>query len=78
MTFGQVEVTASSERSEAVLLHGERGALRVAYDPWQVRPSVELLRDVDLADGPRDVRRVRFALREPARKAQIRLRIEAV
>jgi hypothetical protein len=71
MTFGEAEITPPMVR-----LRGERGALHVSYDPQIVTPSVETLRGVDLYGGPRDVRRIRFALLQPAREATIRLRIE--
>lgn len=70
-TFGQAEVGPSE-----VLLRGERGALRVSFDPDVVTPRVELVEKVDLALGPTDVRRVVFAFTEPREKGTIRLRIE--
>jgi len=70
-TFGQVEVA-----SAWVLLRGERGALRVAFDADVVVPRVELVKDVDLAEGATDVRRVLFAFSKPAQEGTIRLRIE--
>ena len=71
ITFGQAEIGAT-----AVMLYGERGALRVLYDPDVVTPRVEVVEDVDLAEGPVDVRRVIFALSRPAQTGVIRLRIE--
>jgi hypothetical protein len=72
-TFGQVEVG-----SEAALLSGERGALRVLFDPDVVAARVDVVEDVDLAEGPAEVRRAVFALREPTQSATIHLRIEPV
>jgi hypothetical protein len=72
-TFGQVEVG-----TDAALLSGERGALRVLFDPDVVAARVEVEKDVDLSEGPADVRRVVYALREPAQSATIRLRIAPV
>jgi hypothetical protein len=71
MTFGEAEVAPP-----VVVLRGERATLRVRYDTETVSPSVDQLGDVDLFEGPRDVRRVRFALSPPALEATIRLRIE--
>jgi Heparinase II/III-like protein len=70
-TFGEAEATPDS-----VLLRGVRGALRVYFDPEVVVPQIETIEDVDLAEGPADVRRVIFALSEPAIEGCIRLRIE--
>ncbi|HZO86789.1 MAG TPA: heparinase II/III family protein [Chthonomonadaceae bacterium] len=70
-TFGQVEIGA-----DAVLLRGEHGALRIGFDAATVTPRVEWVPQVDLAEGPRDVQRVVFALSEPAREAVIRLDIQ--
>jgi hypothetical protein len=70
-TFGLVQVGPSS-----VLLQGEKGALRVTFEPGVVSPRVELEKDVDLALGPADVRRVILAFHQPLREGSIRLRIE--
>ncbi len=70
-TFGQAELEPSS-----ALLRGERGALSVNFDSALVTPRIEVEKEVDLAEGRRDVRRVIFALKEPAREALVRLRIE--
>ena len=67
-TFGEVELGDS-----AVLIKGEQGRLHVAYDEDMVRPRVDVVEEVDLATGPRDVRRVVFALLEPQQHAIIRL-----
>ncbi len=71
ITFGRVDMGASE-----VTLRGERGALRVRFDPDVVSPRVEEVRDVDLAEGPADIRRVVFAFAEPREEGTIRLRIE--
>lgn len=70
-TFGEADASPDS-----VLLRGIRGALRVFFDPEAVVPRIETLEDVDLAEGPADVRRVVFAFLEPAREGTVRLRIE--
>ena len=70
-TFGEAEVYPDS-----VLLRGVRGTLRVFFDPEVVEPRIETLEDVDLAEGPADVRRVFFAFPEPVREGTVRLRIE--
>jgi len=70
-TFGKAEASPDS-----VLLLGVRGALRVFFDPEVVVPRIETIEDVDLAEGPADVRRVIFALSEPAQEGSVRLRIE--
>ena len=59
-----------------VTLHGESGALRVEFDGSAVRPRVELMKQVDLAEGPTDIRRVVFGLAKPAREDTIQLLIE--
>lgn len=71
ITFGEAEVSPTS-----VLLRGERGALRVYFDPESVVPRVEVVEGVDLAEGPADVRRVVFALQDRAQEGSVRLRIE--
>lgn len=45
----------------------------VHYDPAIVIARAEIVEDVDLATGPRDVTRVIFALSVPARMARVRL-----
>ncbi len=72
-TFGQVEVAHDS-----VTLRGQRGALRVRFEPSVVALTVDAVKGVDLAEGPTDVRRVIFALSKPATSGVIRLRIEPV
>ena len=70
-TFGEAEASPDS-----VLLLGVRGALRVFFDPEVVVPRIETIEDVDLAEGPADVRRMIFAFSEPAQEGSVRLRIE--
>ena len=70
-TFGEARIFQDS-----VLLRGVRGALRVYFDPETVVPRTETIEDVDLAEGPADVRRVIFALSQRAREGSIHLRIE--
>ncbi len=70
-TFAAVELEPSS-----VMLRGERGRLRVHFDPNSVAASVVTEKDVDLASGPRDVHLVHFTLNAPAPAATIRLIIE--
>jgi hypothetical protein len=69
-TFGAVQIGP-----DAVTLTGERGALRVGYDAAVVEPRVERVEQVDLAEGPADVNRVVFALRQPQPAGVIRLEI---
>jgi hypothetical protein len=71
ITFGVVEVCPSSVR-----LRGERGTLRVFFDPDVVRARVEVFEEVDLAEGPADIRRAVFAFTDPAQKGSVILRIE--
>lgn len=70
-TFGRAEPAGEG----ALVLRGERGALRVDYDPAVVAPRVEVIPDVDLAEGPTPVTRVHFALRQPMREATVRLEL---
>lgn len=72
-TFGGVELGDG-----AVLLKGDDGALHVAYDQDAVRPRIELVEDVDLSTGPRDVRRVVFEWIRPQQQGAIRLSIVPV
>ncbi|MCD6518912.1 MAG: heparinase II/III family protein [Anaerolineae bacterium] len=72
-TFGQVEMD-----SNYLLIRGQRATLRVRFDPKIVKPRVEVVRNVDLAIGPRDVRRVIFPFKVPRKEGQIRLLIEPV
>jgi Heparinase II/III-like protein len=72
ITFGDVVEIAPS----TVLMRDQRGALRVTFDAAVVKPHVEVIEQVDLAEGPADVRRVVFGLAAPAAEAKIRLVIE--
>jgi hypothetical protein len=67
MTFSDVVLS-----DDAVVLDGR---LRVSYDVESVEVRVEEIPDVDLAEGPVDVRRVVFALRSPVTEGAIRLRM---
>jgi len=72
-TFAKVQVEPS-----AVVLRGEKGALRVSFDPDVVTPSIAVEKDVDLALGRTDVNLVKFAFSKPVQQGSIRLRIEPV
>jgi hypothetical protein len=67
-TFGTVTIAP-----DAVRIDDEGAALVVTYDPAVVTAHVELIQEVDLATGPRDVRRVIFALPAPQDSACVRL-----
>ena len=67
-TFGTVTI-----EPDAVRIEDEGAALIVTYDPAVVTARVELIQEVDLATGPRDVRRVIFALPAPQDSACVRL-----
>ncbi len=69
-TFAEVEIEAG-----AVLLRGERCAVRVRFSEG-VTPRYEVVENVDMGRGPRDVGRVILRLGEPAREATVRLQIE--
>lgn len=58
-----------------VIIRGERGRLRVAFEPSVVAARVEAVPDVDLAEGPALVNRIIFALEAPAQEAVVRLRL---
>ena len=73
ITFGTAEVKHGS-----VLLKGERGRLRVTFHPETVAVDVDVVEDVDLADGQTDITRVVFRTRNPVREGAIRLCIEPV
>lgn len=73
ITFGAVEIEEG-----AVILRGERGALRVTFDANTVTPQVQVIHKVDLAEGKRDLRRVIFAGRAKARRVKICLEIEPI
>ena len=72
-TFAPVEIGPS-----AVIIRGEKGALRVTFDPAIVTARVEVEKDVDLALGAADVNCVIFAFKQPVREGTIRLKIEPV
>ena len=57
-------------------MRDHRGALRVTFDAQAVTPRVELMEQIDLAEGPTDVRRVVFGLTALAAEGTIRLVIE--
>jgi Heparinase II/III-like protein len=77
-TFESVLVTLGTADvdSDSVILRGERGALRVGFDPAAVSARVETVEGADLSAGPTDVRRVVFALAESLASGLVRLRIE--
>jgi hypothetical protein len=68
ITFGTAETG-----EDHVLLRGEQGALRVAFDPAAVAVRIEEEKAVDLAQGPTDIRRVIFSCPEPGIELSIRL-----
>ncbi len=70
LTFGEAH-----QEQDSVLLKGERGALRVRYDPSVVTPRIETIPDVDLAEGRTTVQRVVFALTQPTHQARVDLQI---
>ena len=72
-TFIPVEIGPS-----AAIIRGEKGALRVSFDPVVVAPRVEVEKDVDLALGAADVNCVIFAFHKPVREGTIRLKIEPI
>ena len=73
ITFGRPEL-----HRDTVLIHGDRGALRVTFDPEVVNVRHDIEREVEFKFGTDDVQRLVFALREPAQEAQIAVRIEPV
>ncbi|MAS36012.1 MAG: hypothetical protein CL610_18535 [Anaerolineaceae bacterium] len=72
-TFGEVE-----PGDGGVLIKGDYGSLHVSYDENVVKPRVEVIEDVDLSTGPRDVNRIVFELLQPQQQAEIRLSIVPV
>lgn len=70
-TFAAVEIG-----QDTVLLRGEKGALRIYFDGGVVSPRVEVVRGVDLAEGPADVNLVIFTMNRLAQDATVQLRIE--
>lgn len=73
ITFGQVESVDG-----AVLIRGERAAVRITFEPEAVAVRTETVPEVDLAEGPADVRRVVFAWHQPQVEGAIRLRLVPV
>jgi hypothetical protein len=73
ITYADVE-----EGDDALTLTGERGALRVAFDPDVVDVRVEIVEDVDVRPAPRDVTRVIFAIKGKMKEGAIRLKIEPI
>jgi hypothetical protein len=72
-TFAPVEIGPS-----AAIIRGEKGALRVTFDPAIVTARVEVEKDVDLALGAADVNCLIFAFKQPVREGTIRLKIEPI
>jgi hypothetical protein len=72
-TFGTVKIGPDSVQ---ITLDG--AVLTVRYDPAVVTARAETVPNVDLATGPRDVRRVIFALPQPQTLAHVRLEITPV
>ncbi|MDB5081356.1 MAG: hypothetical protein JWP00_3280 [Chloroflexi bacterium] len=73
LTFGQVEI-----RPETVEIQGEKARLSVTYNPALIRARVEMVKDVDLASGPIDIRRLVFTPVQDGKTASIRLGIQPV
>jgi hypothetical protein len=71
ITLGEVELAPA-----VVTVRGERGAVRITFEPATVRPRLEVVEAVDMPDGPADVRRICFGFPEPVRTGTIRLTIE--
>jgi hypothetical protein len=71
ITFGAVEDIEPG----VLVLRGEQGALRVEYDAENIVYTVETREAVDLRGGPEDIRRVRFAFKEPIKSGMLRLNI---
>lgn len=67
-TFGKVDIGPDTVR-----IGDQDAALAVRFDPGVVAARTELVQDVDLASGRKDVIRIIFALHEPQPSAQIRL-----
>lgn len=70
ITFGDVTI-----EPDIVCIQTDGAALHIHYDPAVVAARAEIMKDVDLAIGPRDIIRVIFALVVPAQTAQVRLRM---
>ncbi|HVX47147.1 MAG TPA: heparinase II/III family protein [Mycobacteriales bacterium] len=71
ITFGDVQ-----QDSGSVQITGERGSVRVRFDPAVVSCAVETWAAVDLTGGPRDVHRIAFSIPEPAKESTVALRID--
>ena len=69
---------AATIEAAAVVVHGEKGSLRISFDPAVVKPTVVVEKNVDLALGATDVNLVTFSLLQPGKEAVIRLIIEPV
>ena len=69
-TFGTVEIGP-----DFVQITQDGAALTIRYDPAVVAARAETRPNVDLATGPRDIRRVVFALPESQEAARVRLEI---
>ena len=70
-TFASVEVGSS-----AAIIRGEKGSLRISFDPTIVTAHIEVEKNVDLALGAADVNCLIFAFKQPVREGTIRLMIE--
>jgi hypothetical protein len=68
VTFAPVDVDGSR-----VTLRGERAALFIDFDAEHTDARVEVLPQVDLMSGPRDLQRVLFTLRGRVRTGSVRL-----
>lgn len=73
ITTGQVE-----PGTDAVILRGERGALRVGYDPTIVTPRIETVTVDDMPDGPTTMKRLIFETPTPVNTATVRLEVQPV
>jgi hypothetical protein len=69
-TFGDVTIGP-----DMICIQTDGAALHVHYNPAVVDARAEIVREVDLSIGPRDITRVIFALVAPAQTAQVRLRM---
>jgi hypothetical protein len=59
--------------ADIVQIMADGAALAVGFDLSVVTARAEIVSDVDLATGPRDVTQVIFALASPARAVSVRL-----
>ncbi len=73
LTFGRVDLR---EANGEVWVHGRRVALRIGYDQTALHARAETIPDVDLAEGPTTVWRIRFVPKEQRMMVAIALRIE--